>query len=321
MTKNYLLVTVFVCSISPLFAQQVGPLVNSGEEIAEGLKLYENDKYKEAIEHYAKVGSHDTNYVWALYELARTCSADSQFVRGMEYCKQGLAHYDDRERLPDFLTLQGILYDNLGQPQTALLVFDSALIKYPAYTNLYVNKGNTLFYQKKYNEAAEVFKQGLLINPYSSLLHFNLGVTALNQGNAVGAFLSLTTYLILDPSGVYSKSSISLLSSISLAKDNIIEAVGKRDQEIPDNFAQIEQIVLSKIALEKSYKPIIKIDDKISRQMQVIFEKLEYDPSSNDFWMQYYVPYFQKLFADKKFEVMVNYAFSSVDIDAIKKYN
>jgi antitoxin component YwqK of YwqJK toxin-antitoxin module len=95
----------------------------------------------------------------------------------------------------------------------------------------------------------------------------------------------------------------------------------KRIAEPSDNFRLVEQIVLSKIALDKNYKIIIDLDDNISRQMQVMFEKLVFDESDPDYYMQYYVPLFKKIFADKKFEYFVNYIFSGVNLPAIQDFN
>lgn len=320
MIKEILLIAVLF-GTTHSFAQTVPPLINSGNEIAEGQKLYEEKQYKKAIDCFSKIPIADTNYVLAQYELAHTYMADSQYTKALFHCEQGLKHPFDRDRLPDILNLKGMLYDEMGNSAYALHLYDSALAIYPAHINFYLNKGKTLFYQQKYDQAADEFKKGLLISPYSSLLHFNLAVTALRQGNTIAAFLGFTANLIMDPEGDYSGASISLLNNIAQGTDDIVEGANNRKINIPESFTLTEQIVLSKIALEKNYKPIISLDDKISRQMQVIFEKLEYDANDNDFWMQYYVPYFKKIYADKRFEALVNYAFSSVDIDQIKKYN
>jgi len=81
-----------------------------------------------------------------------------------------------------------------------------------------------------------------------------------------------------------------------------------------------EDIIFSKIALDKSYKPILSIDDPISRQIQALFEKMEYQANKNDFWNQYYLPYFKKIYQEGKFEPFIFHLFYNVDIDAINNY-
>ncbi len=79
---NRHLTLVFVLCLGCLYATAQGnnPLINSAEKINNGIKLFDEDKYKEALKEYQQVKPGDTNYVWALYEIALTCAADSQFT-------------------------------------------------------------------------------------------------------------------------------------------------------------------------------------------------------------------------------------------------
>ena len=58
-------------------------------------------------------------------------------------------------------------------------------------------------------------------------------------------------------------------------------------RERVENLLEVENIVISKIALNKSYKPLLKLDDAISRQLQVICEKVVYDKDERTYnWCQ-----------------------------------
>src|SRR5262245_62111881 len=128
MTPRLTLLTV-LCTLSlSTFAQQNAAHINSGEIIGNGMKYYDDGKYKEALKEFDKVPVGDTNYVLALYEAALTCSADSQFVRGIAYCEKGLADRSDPERDPEMLVMYGSLLDYNSEPNRALHVFDSALL-------------------------------------------------------------------------------------------------------------------------------------------------------------------------------------------------
>jgi hypothetical protein len=54
------LVFVFIYQIS--LAQNTPELINSGDLIAQGTKLSDDGKYKEAIQLYSKISRSDTNY-------------------------------------------------------------------------------------------------------------------------------------------------------------------------------------------------------------------------------------------------------------------
>lgn len=304
--------------ISALSAQDKNPLINSAEYIQKGIELHDKGKYKEAVAMYSKIEQGDTNYYQAVYEMAYSLSADSQLTEAVKFCKIGLK--ENNEYWPQLYTLYGNLLDDSGQPEKALQIFDSGLAMYPAYTQLHLNKGTTYLILKKYKEAEAIFKQCILINPYESSAHYKLGLSAMYQGKIVEAFLCYMNYMLLQPGGKFQSGCITQMSNISKNTDVIQELISKRADDYESPFSLIEKIILSKIALDKNYKTLIKLDDQITRQIQVMCEKLEYDESSPDFWMQYYVPLLINVFKDKKFEAFAYRMFSGVEIDAIQDY-
>ncbi|MBI2730117.1 MAG: hypothetical protein HYX40_05095 [Sphingobacteriales bacterium] len=295
-------------------------MINSSEVINEGIKLHDQGKYKEAIAEYKKVSRSDTNYVRALYEMAYTSYADSQFTAANEYCELALSLKEDREREPVLYAQYANTIDELGDKNRALRIFDSAIQKYPAFGQLYLNKGETLLSLEKYKEAEELFKTALLIDPYNYSVHFRLGQAAINQGKIVQAFMSLIAYQMMNPGGRYQQTAVSLMKMIAKNETGLEELINKRTEQPSDLMQLLEQIILSKIALDKNYKPLTKLDDNIVRQIQVLFEKMEYSESDTDFWIQYYVPLLKQIFTEGKFEVFVNHCFSEMNIDMINSF-
>ncbi|HSU28719.1 MAG TPA: tetratricopeptide repeat protein, partial [Chitinophagaceae bacterium] len=307
---------LFRVFISP--AQENNPLLNSGEIIAKGVSLNDENKFKEAIELYKKVNRGDTNYFKALYEIAYSQYADSQFVACLQNCEKGLSEPNDH--WPYLYSMYGNLLDDLGKPERALAIYDSAIALYPSFSELYLNKGTTLIRLKKFAEAEAVLKQNILINPYMSSAHFKLGLAALNQGKIVESFLCFVNYLLLAPQGRFQQNCISMLNAITNSTDEVREFQQKRSTEPIEDFALAERIVLSKIALDKNYKPLIKLDDPISRQIQVLFEKISYNENEPDFWMQCYVPHFKHFFSSGQFEAFTNRLFSGLNVEVVQDY-
>jgi antitoxin component YwqK of YwqJK toxin-antitoxin module/Tfp pilus assembly protein PilF len=301
-------------------AQQNDPPPASGLLLQQGGALYDSGQYKKAAGFYTQIGRNDTNYVRGLYGASLCYSADSQFNKSLETIKLALSIDMEPEKRPELLTHYGLALDDLGQTDKAIEVFDSAILKYPAYSLLYLNKGTVLIRKKQYADAEAVFKQLLLIDPYSYSSHFKLGVCALNQGKLVQAYLSFVAYLLLSPEGRYHTNCISLLNSISNNKDEIQHYVNNRQEEPQDNYKELEQILQSKIALDKNYKSLIQLDDPISRQIQVLFEKIQYQESDKEFWMQYYVPYFKSVFTSGQFETFIYHCFSTVNLPVIQDF-
>jgi len=296
-------------------------LINSGELIKHGAALYDSGQYKSAFIELNKVNRSDTNYVWSLYEKALTCEADSQYSQAIKYCQEGLALKEQREYEAELYNTYGNTLNEMGQRDKAIQVFDAAIARYPGYSLFYYNKGVVFLDLNKPDEAERWFQKTLLINPYMYSAHFQLGVAALRQGKIIPSFLSLIGYLLVNPEGKYWQKSINLLDHISKSSDEILEFKNKRTAAPPENYQEVEDILLSKIALDNAYKPITTLDDPICRQIQALFEKLDFKDSDNDFWMQYYMPYYKKVFNEGKFEPFIYHIFSNVKIPAIADYH
>ena len=300
-------------------AQQNNPLINSGELLKKGEALHDEGKYKEAIEQYKKISRSDTNYFSALYELSLSCYSDSQMNKALEYAKEGLRLVP--QDFAKYSMLAANALDDMKKPEDALVVYDSALSKDPQSAILYFNKGVTLFQLKRMDEAKLVLQQGLLINPFHPSSHYFLGNIYLQQGNPVAAMLAYNTYLLLAPNGRYLSKIITLLSSITKVSDDVLEYVKTKKNTTEDNFNFVQQILLSKVALDKKYKLQADLEDNIVRQIQVVDEKLEYKRNDKGFAMQFYVPLYTKIFSEGNFEAMIFTMFSSLKLEKVESWN
>jgi antitoxin component YwqK of YwqJK toxin-antitoxin module/Tfp pilus assembly protein PilF len=300
------------------FAQSVQP-INSRELILAGSKQHDEGNFKQAINLYKQVPRNDTNYAWSLYETALSFSADSNNKSALRVIEEGLQlDNDDYEK--NFMHLRGTVVDDEGNSERALRLYDSALLKYPNAQGVMLDKCITLIRLKKLKEAEKQLQNLLLTNPFYASAHFRLGTCALQQGKLMQAVMSYYTYLLLAPSGNYSGTIIKMLNSISKADESVLAMLQERSEQPSGNYAIMEQILLSKIALDKNYKIMTDLDDDIIRQLQVFMEKLKFEPSNNEFWMQFYVPYLKNVFEQHYFEPVVNYSFSNINIDKIQRY-
>lgn len=297
---------------------QTSILINSGKIINEAVALHDKGEYKKAIALYKTIPRSDTNYVKALYELSLSCLQDSSFAEGLAACEEGLKQGELEHEL-DLMISKGSLIDELKGPEKAIQFYDSALVKYPYSQSLLFNKSITLTRLKRFSEAENILKALVLQNPYFSSAHFRLASNSIQQGRVVPAMLSLITYMIINPSGMHYKNAITILNNISRVIEDTEEIVDDRKGEDPA-FQHAEQVLLSKMALDKNFKLQTGLDDPITRQLQALMEVIKYDASNQDFWMQFYVPLYKDLFQKKQFDPLMNQAFSSLEIESIQKY-
>src|SRR5262249_40087175 len=113
---------------------------------------------------------------------------------------------------------------------------------------------------------------------------------------------------------------INWMNDIARNLDTVQALVSRRNEEPAESYQLLERIVQSGIALDKSYVPQLKLDDPISRQIQVIFEKMGYQDKDNDFWMQFYIPWFKSVYTSHRFEVFINRMFLGINIPVIQDY-
>src|SRR5690349_17340431 len=128
MKNMWLACFAFFLSVSG-FCQSELPF-NSGKVIKEGINLHDQQQYKKAIEIYRTIPRNDTNYAWALYEMALSYALDSNFLATLKTCDELLQQNDASHEL-NALVLKGSTLDDMEQSEQALSVYDSALLKYP----------------------------------------------------------------------------------------------------------------------------------------------------------------------------------------------
>ena len=320
MIKSLLFIALLLTSSFYLTAQRElkNPLINSKEIINKGVKLHDDKKYKEAIAEYQKVAVSDTGYADVLYEMTLSYYNDSNYVAAEKLAKKGLDLFPGKKVA--LMRVLADIYDDTKRIDEAIVVYDSilAINQYDYLT--YFNKGICLYRQEKNDEAALNFQKTLMLNPYYSSAHYFLGQIALLKGNLTEAMMSFTANLFSNPGNRYYEKSIGYLSSIAKVNTSVDEYLKNYKPSGANNFESVQDIIVSKIALDKNYKLKVDLEDQITRQLQVLFEKIEFSPNDKSFWMQYYVPAYKSIWDNKDFEPFIFYIFSELNIDKVKSY-
>lgn len=314
---SLVIVSVFFCSVAS--AQNKKELIKSGEVIIRGVKLYDEGKYKEAIGLFKSVPRSDTNYRLALYELSLTYYADSGFLESKKTAELGLKLFP--EYAAEWYALLANSADDLGEPNKAIEYYDKILAGKGSDYLTYFNKGITLLRLHKNDEAKKCLQQVITINPYHTSSHYFLALIALDEGRIPETMMSLLTNLALDPENRYKSQAIDVLHAIGEMNERITNKAALRKPSAEDDFEMLQEILLSKAAMDKKYRLKASLEDPIVRQIQVLLEKMEYNKNDSGFWMQYYVSFFQDVFKnEERFEAFVNHIFSSLNIKSVQSF-
>lgn len=305
---------VFVCAS---LGQKSG-LVNSGELLSEGIRLHEAGKYKDAIALFSKISRSDTNYNRALYELSSSYYSDSNFEASRKYAEEGLRRYP--HEAANWYNLLANAYDDLGEHQKALDYYDKLIAEDKNSSQGYFNKGLTLYRLNRYDEAKACFQRCVIINPYYVSAHYYLGNLAMEEGRIPEAMMSYATNLLINPGNRYVGRVVQAFSNLAKMTDDVVKKAARRKPSKADDFDMVQEIIVSKIALDKQYKLKTSLEDPIVRQIQVLCEKVEFNAADKGFWMQYYVPFFTRILADGQFEPFVYHIFSELNIKPIQTW-
>lgn len=312
--KKTLLCLLFAATSS--IAQQKNKPDASGVLIEKGIKLHDEKKYKEAIALYKQVNRNDTNYITALHELSLSYYSDSNFLESKNAAELGLKLFPENKN--KWLNLIANAEDELGNFDAAIANYNKIIANDKNNYLSFFNKGVVYYRKEKYNEAASNFKQCLLINPFYTSAHYFLGKISVEQGKPVQAMFAYCTNLMLNPDNRYAGNVVRSLLDIANANDDVTKKINNNFGD-EDNFSEQQEILLSKIALDKKYKAKSSLEDGVIKQIQVVMEKTNFSDADKGFYNQFYVPIFEKIFK-KDFEKFTYFIFSGLNSKSINDY-
>jgi len=171
--------------------------------IAEGVQLHDSGRFDDAIAKYKQILDQSPNVAGVMYELSLTYYSKGDVANALQTARTG-THYRSQ-----FL------------PQ------------------LYMTIGNILDDQGKSKEAIALYKDAIDLQPDIALLHFNLGLSLIRNGNLQDAKVSLEKSVVLDPdhasshfvlANIYNEMGYSVPSIMALSRFLLLEGNSRRSQ-------------------------------------------------------------------------------------------
>jgi len=310
--KRQLLLVCMVVVMTTVSAQKI-PLINSGEVIDRGKKLYDSGNSEAAILKYLTVPKRDTNYVYMLTELALTYMADEQYEKAIATCDEALATPSiNRSHL---LRTKCVALDKKGSYDESVSLFKKSIEEYPLDHRLIYNLGITYYNHQEHDKAVDCFFQVLAINPFHSGSHLNLGRMSVGHGRKTHAMLSLGVYLAVSNTDnerlVYADKFLS----------NQLEEEGQLTATDVNGCEKLDQIIRSKVAMDKNFKSSMPIEAPVVKQYEMFFQQLNLlSINSEDRWLQYYLPLYKAIREQNMTETYLYHILASTNNDQVKKW-
>jgi antitoxin component YwqK of YwqJK toxin-antitoxin module/tetratricopeptide (TPR) repeat protein len=284
----------------------------SGDAIEKGNKAHDKENYKSALKYYDKVHEGDTNYHRARYEIALTYYSMEEYQKSIDITLEELKI--DNYNTFEFYNLLGNAYDELEDRDKAIETYTTAIEIYPTYYRLYYNRALTYEKMEKWQEAIEDFQNSVRLNPFHYQSHFKLAEFAKEEGQYAKAMLCYNSYLLINASG-----NLEFLAEYNDYLNDEYDATPKNIKLSTDDYSSIDELILSKAALDKKYKTPNKLSLAFVKQNYLLFQQLQSRELGDGFWDTYYVPFFLKLMASEKFNDYIYYSLQSSTSPAIVK--
>ncbi len=300
------------------------------ELVLEGVALYDEGKYSQAISKYDDALKVDKDNFLALAEKAMTLVATRDYSESIKICKKVLKLHPNEELSMLYVTY-GNATDLLNDSKKAIKIYDEGIQKYPNQFQLYFNKGIALTGLGENEKAKEAIQSATVLKPNHPGSFNVLGI--LNENNRIAAIMSACRFLSLDNKSARANENINYLlklmnkgisttgeNSISISLDESLLS-DSSSKATPNNFSSTEMILSLSAALDndEAFKDDTNVD-KFSRKLSILFGSLtETKDNQSGYYWEYLAPYFIDMKKQDLVNTFANIAFAANnDKDAIK---
>ncbi|MFY0598668.1 MAG: hypothetical protein JXR03_03280 [Cyclobacteriaceae bacterium] len=272
--------------------------------------LEEEEKYQEAIEMYLSVSENDTSYLEIMTYLLSTYQLAEEYDKAVEIGNK-IKDVPSEFRKSIYIEL-GNTYLSKEDFEKSIETYKLGLELYPYSHVLLYNLGIAYRQQEKFDLALECFQNSALISPFYSNNHIMLGYIAMLQGHRTKSMLSYLTYLAIEPES----------NSILLFLENMVNNAARSEGSITpitnnDSFEFYDNLNRSKAALDSRFERKVDFNASISKQTELLLSKLKFQENTDDFWMEFYVPFYESIEKNQLSEAFIYHVLSSTKSEGV----
>ncbi|SFI51598.1 tetratricopeptide repeat protein [Halpernia frigidisoli] len=317
MRKFYYLIVLFS---TLLYSQDK---IEAGKKVEEGISFHDAGKFNEAIAKYDEALNLDKDNLFALTEKAMSLESSTKYDDAIEICKHIFQMYPNEDNKTVYLTYGNSL-DKFGKSDLAIKIYDSGLIKFPNYYQLYYNKAIALFNLKQNDKAIKAFQKATELNP-DHASSFN-ALAILDSSNRIASILASGRYLVLDNKTSRAKGNLDAV--ISLMKKGVSQKEDKSislsiDEETLKNIDKKQKTEndFSSVDLALSMAAALDFDEKNKDQSEIqkFAEKFktitlvmdEVKKNKKGYYWEFLAPYFIEMNKKNLIEPFANVIYLS----------
>jgi uncharacterized protein len=289
------------------------PLIHSGKVLQEGIALRNDKEYEKSIQTFLTIPKSDTNWVWMRSELIISYLDNKEFDKAIALGEEAIKERSEY-RARFYLALANAYYGN-EQTDKAIPIYEAGLKLYPYDYLLHYNVGVALAKKETWDASISHLQQAISLNPHYANSHLFLGNIMITQGKKSRAMMSLGAYLALVPTNNAVLVLLNNLANNAVAYEN-----SNPVEEKGASFNELDLLIKSNAALDKKFKSSVAFKAPVAQQMELMLESLPNDKNKDDFWMQFYVPFYEKINQGGLKTAFIYHILSSVDDKGVKRW-
>lgn len=284
--KTTLLALALLLAAIPISAQ-----TPFDDLMKQGIKLHDSGQYQAAIDKYNEALKLQPKSKLALYETALSYSCMPDHNKCIVYGLKALGIKDGDTGLDaQIYNLLGSTYDDIGQSEKALKIYDEGLAKMENHL-LYFNKGLTHQRLGNYNAALECYKNALTIKSNHPSSYYYIARLYDASNDVVSAFFYYINFMIYEPNT--NRTQTAFKNLFAMGEGNTITIPGDDQQTLHTALS----IALTAIGLsDKEGVDIARTPyDKLLTVFRIVYEmkdKIDVEKLNDNFCAHYYVPAF-----------------------------
>jgi tetratricopeptide (TPR) repeat protein len=229
-----LFLVICISGVQNLFGQTKQEQAEEKGKVA--VSLEDEGKFDDAIKLLNEAKELDPESLVYPYELAYSYYSQKDYKKAISYLEPLTKHKDVIDRV---FQLLGNSYDDDGNSEKALQVYDDGLKIFPSSGKLYLEKGNVYWVKKDYGKALPFYEQGIKVDPAFPSNYFRAAKLYCNSTEEIWGMIYGELFMNLERNTARTKEISELLyntyksqikftsdtsSTVSFSKNNIIDA-------------------------------------------------------------------------------------------------
>ncbi len=297
------------------------PGKQEAEQLAKGLRYHDSKLYAQAIREYHAILEKNPANAMVMYELAFTYFSQQEFVNSLKYATEA-AKYNS-PFLANVYLLVGLNHEKLGNIKQALRVYEYANTQFKDHQDLQYRLASAYLAADQPEQAAETFKKIITRYPYHTESHLQLGLAYYEHDYKTPAFLSLITFLLLEPDSERAQIVVGLLDDIfksgidSDEKSGMPSLAVNLESKTDEGDFRLVDISMSsrRIALMTAKEQLSEMDIKLAQLDSVLLILSQFDTQKNTgfFILRQYQPFYKQLYQRKLTAALLHFTHQSLN--------